>query len=336
MKTHRIIGAVVIAALAATTIAGCSTQAGTPAGTTGSLKTVNVGTVPLALFAPLYVADAKGYFADKGIKLNIQTVTSGQDAIPLVSNGQMDVLIAGFSAGMFNAVKAGLDVKVVGSMNVGDADPANPAAALVVATALKDKVTSIADLKGRKVALAGGVGGAGAYYLGEVLKTTGLTLNDITIVNLANPNMPTALSSGSVDAAFTSTPFNSTAITSGAAFQLARTPDGSAGTGVIYGGKFAKTGLAQPFFDALAHGSKDLQGSGIKDAKNLKIIADATKQDPQVVASSPQFRWLPNLAPHTKALTDMESIWKGAGALNYTDPLDQSKFVDSTFSNNVK
>jgi NitT/TauT family transport system substrate-binding protein len=319
-------------------LAGCAPASPTPGAGSGApaeVKTVNVGTVPLALFAPLFVADSKGYFADEGIELNIQTVTSGQDAIPLAANGQLDVLIAGFSAGMFNAVSAGLDVQVVGSMNIGDGVLENPPAAVVGSTAVSDPITDIEGLKGRKVAIAGGLGGSGAYFMGEILAREGLTLNDITVENLGNADMPTALASGAVDAAMTSAPFNTNAVQDGSAVTIAVPGEGTSGTGVIYGGAFADSDLAQPFFDALARGAADLQDGAVYDDDNLEIIAEATSQDVELLRKTPLFVWLPNLAPQPEQLTLMEKIWRGAGAITYADPLDQEVFVNTSFAENV-
>ena len=50
------------------------------------------------------------------------------------ANGQLDVMVAGFSAGMFNALEQGLAFKIVGSMGISPGDPANsPSASRAVA-----------------------------------------------------------------------------------------------------------------------------------------------------------------------------------------------------------
>ena len=84
----------------------------------GELQDVTVGIVQLPIFAPIYVAEAKGYFEDEGIDVNLENVKSGQDAIPLAASGQIDVVAAGFAAGFFSAIDTGLEVTVVGSMGV--------------------------------------------------------------------------------------------------------------------------------------------------------------------------------------------------------------------------
>ena len=295
----------------------------------GGLQTVDVGQVQLPIFAPLYVADAKGYFADEGIKINLQTVKSGQDAIPLASSGKLDAVVAGFSAGMLSAIQSGLDVEVVGSMGVADgSEDASPTALVGKAGEIDD----VADLEGKNVGVAGGPGGTGAYLLALALEPAGLTIDDVTLVNLGNPDMPTALANGSIDAGVMSAPFSANAIADGTGTSLAVPPAGTSGTGIIYGGDFADSDLAQPFFDALARAAKDLQGDDRYSEENLQIIADATGQTPDKVAAVPLYTWKPDLAPLPDQLSAMEQVWMQAGALDYEDPLPQDDYIDSAFS----
>ena len=241
------------------------------------LQTVNVGHVQLPIFAPLYVADAKGYFADEGIDINLENIKSGQAGVPLASSGQLDVLAAGFSAGMFSAIETGLDIKVVGSMGVQPPHGEPSPSALVVSQDLVDggKYTSLKDLKGSQIGALGGIGGTGAYYVSKALDEAGLSIDDVKLVNLSSPDVPTALKNGSIDASFVSAPFWKMAVDDGVAKKEWTTPKGTSGTGVIYGGKFADSDLAQPFFNALARGAQDLQGKDRFSKENLKIIADA-------------------------------------------------------------
>jgi len=345
MRTKKLAVAAAAAVAFALAVAGCSSSSGASGGSgdsaasgSKSLQEVSVGQVPLSLFSPLYVADAKGYFKQEGIKLNLQAVKSGQDAIPLASSGKLDVVVAGFSAGMFNAINTGLDVKVVGSMAVAAGDPDSSATHLVVAKKDVDSgtVKSIADLKGKKIGAAGGPGGTGGYLVAMALKKGGLTLSDVQVVNLGNPDMPTALQNGSLDAGLMSAPFSLTSIKDGTGVSMAVPPKGYSGTGVIYGGKFAKSPLAQKFFDALAKGSKDVQGSKAKDAANLKIIAAATGQTIDQLKATPFDTWLPNLAPLPDQLQSMQKVWIQAKATSYTSPIPSSKFIDSSFSKKAK
>lgn len=330
MRRLKVLG---IAAAAALVMTGCSSQA--PADSTSKapaeLQVVHVGQVVLPIFAPLYVADAKGYFKDEGIKLDLQAVQSGSVAVPLAASGQLDVVVAGFSAGMFGAISTGLDIKVVGSMGVSDGNTSKSPTDLVVSKNIK----SITDLKGKKVGAGGGMGATGAYLLNVALKTAGMTVKDVTVVNIGNPDMPAALANGSIDAGLMSAPFSTNALAAGGT-SLWVPPKGTSGTGVLYGGAFVKSPLAQKFFNALAKGAKDLQDGKAYDQKNLEIIGAATNQTADKVKSVPLYTWLPNLAPLPDQLKDMEKFWLDNAALTYGSPIAASKYIDESFAKKVK
>jgi NitT/TauT family transport system substrate-binding protein len=290
-----------------------------------------VGIVTSSLFAPLYVAQARGYFKQQGINVELQVVTSGQDAIPLVSAGKLDVEVAGVSAGMFSALNSGLDFKVVGSMGQSTGDPDHSPTALELSNSA-GAIKSVADLKGQKIAVAGGPGASGGYLTDQILRTAGLTIKDISPVNLSNGDMISALKSGSVTAALTSAPFTTQIETQSIGKPLAVPSKGTTTTAVIYGGEFVKSPAAQKFFNALVQGSRDLQGSAVTSSDIVKIVAEATKQTPEVLEKSPPYMFDPKLAPSADQLNAMQKSWMDAGLLPYTTPIDPSSYMVTTFA----
>ncbi len=329
-----------LTAMAATMLLGVGLSACGAGGDTaggGGDDTVDVGYVQLSIFSPLFVAQEKGYFADEGLKVNLENVKSGQDAIPLASSGKLDTALVGFSAGMFSAINTGLDVEVVGSMGVQPEDRERPPSALLVRQELIDsgEYSSLADLEGRTIGVLGGEGATGAFYVGMALQEAGLSLDDVNFTQLSNPDMPTGLQTGGVDAAFASAPFWEMAVEDGAAEKVWTTPEGTSGTGMIYGGEFSDSENGQKFFDAMARAAKDLQGEQRYSEENLRIIAEATDQSVEDVKSTPLYTWLPDLAPLPDQLATMEQTWMELGALEYDQPLPQEEYVNTTFSDNV-
>ena len=120
----------------------------------------------------------------------------------------------------------------------------------------------------------------------------------------------------------------------GTAVSLWTTPAGTSGTGVIYGGDFASSDLAQKFFTALTRGAEDLQGDDRYTDENLGIIAAATGQNAEQVSAVRRYRWLPDLAPLPEQLTEMERMWMELGAIIYTDPIPEADYIDATFAQN--
>lgn len=335
MKKHlKVLAATMLAGLALSACGGDTNAAAEGEETSQETTTVKVGIVQLPIFAPIYVAEAKGYFDEAGLDVQLETVKSGQDAVPLASSGKLDVVAAGFSAGMFSAIETGLDIKVVASMGVSDGDAEKSPTDLVVSKAKVDsgEITDIADLKGKKVGAAGGAGGTGAFLLSLALEEEGLTINDVEIVNLGNPDMPTALANGSLDAGLISAPFSTMAIEDGTGVSMAVPPAGTSGTGMLYGGQFAGTESAQKFFDAVARAAKDLQGEDRYSDENLKIIGEATGQTVEELKSVPLYTWLPNVKPLPEQLKGMEAVWMASGAIEYKEAIDQGSYIDSSFS----
>jgi NitT/TauT family transport system substrate-binding protein len=223
---------------AATTTA-TTTSATTTAATSGNLETIKVAHTPSVLFAPLYVAIENGYFSEQGLKVELTQVQAGQDAIALAGQGQLDVVVAGLSAATFNAVNRGIDIKVVASMAYQP--KTGTPTALMLRKSLTDSIKTLPDLKGKKVAILGGNGTTGAYYMSLKLKEANLTLKDIQIVNLSAADQVTAIASGAIDATLASAPFTTRMIQDGTAvvFGGPITP-GISGTAIMYGPNFAK------------------------------------------------------------------------------------------------
>lgn len=330
MRRLKIMIAVVMLGLVA---AACGTDGAEGSGD----QTVDVGYVQLPIFAPLFVAEAKGYFKDEGIDVNLEKVKSGQDSIPLASSGKLDAVLAGFSAGMFSAIETGLDVRVVGSMGVADGNTEKPPSALIVSKELYEsgEVTSAADLKGRKIGALGGDGATSAFYVSMALEDAGLSINDANFVQMSSPDIPTAIKTGSIAGAFASAPFWNLAVEDGTAVKVWTTPEGTSGTGVLYGGEFIDSPDAQKFFNALARGAQDLQGDARYSPENLKIIGDATGQTPEEVKSVPLYTWYPDLKPLPEQLAAMEESWMEVGALDYSETLSPDAYVNTTFAENV-
>lgn len=301
-------------------------------GSAGHLTTVTVAYVPLPLFEPLFVAMHDGYFAQHGIKVRLTVVGSGQSATTLAATNRVQVVLGGFSAGMFDAIHQGLSFKVVGSM--AEEAVGTPANGLVVAKSLyaSGQVTTAAGLKGRKIAVDGGSGSAGAYLLATALAPDHVSLGQVNLVNLSFPEMQSALKSGAVAAAYLSTPFLSAALSSGVAAPLVGAPSGVAVTGVIYGGTFARSAAAQGFFDAIVQAAKQLQGSAANSPANLGIVAQATGEKLSALEAEPPNVFSANLAPQTSTLAAMQGVYLANKNLSYTSPLSPTKYVDSTFS----
>ena len=137
---------------------------------------------------PVIIAQERGYFAEQD--LMVQVIAPADPSAPptLVAAGQADLAIS-YQPQLHLQIHEGLPLQRVGTL------VATPLSCLLV---LADgPIETPADLRGRKVGFS--VGGVEEAVLGHVLKTHGLFLDDVELINV-NWSMSPSLMSGQVDA----------------------------------------------------------------------------------------------------------------------------------------
>ncbi len=121
-----------------------------PAAAVADLPVVRVGHVPVTIYAPLFVAVEKGYFAEEGMHVELLPVEGGTENVVQVAAGNFEVAGGGIGAGMLNAVARGIEFEIVAPLHTERPPLTSP---LVVSKKRFDagEITSVADLAGKKV-----------------------------------------------------------------------------------------------------------------------------------------------------------------------------------------
>ncbi|MDX6344358.1 MAG: sulfonate transport system substrate-binding protein [Trebonia sp.] len=137
------------------------------------------------------VLQAAGLLNTLPFKVTWDDFTSGPPMLEAAASGSIDIGGVGDAPPVF-AASGGEGIVVVGARTVpsGDQD------AVVVPKG--SSITSIQQLKGKKIAY--GSGSSGNYQLLTVLNKAGLTSKDVDLVNLQPAEALAAFTSGSVDA----------------------------------------------------------------------------------------------------------------------------------------
>ena len=137
---------------------------------------------------PLFVAQERGYFREAGLAVELIAPSDPNDPPRLVAARRGDVAIS-YQPQLHIQTSKGLPLVRIGTL------VATPLNSLVV---LRDgPVKRIADLKGRKVGYS--VGGFETALLKAMLGKHGLTIDDITLVNV-NFDLSSSLMAGRVSA----------------------------------------------------------------------------------------------------------------------------------------
>jgi NitT/TauT family transport system substrate-binding protein len=133
--------------------------------------------------------------------------------------GQLDVGGGAISAGLYNAVSRGIDVRVVADL--GSDPPGYGFQKLIVRSALvkSGRFRSGADLKGMTIAITA-PGISTSSMLNELLKKNHLRFSDVTLVYMSNPDIVAAMRNGSVDASLMPEPGATIAAQSGVAEKI--------------------------------------------------------------------------------------------------------------------
>ena len=205
------------------------------------LKTVKIGVVNLSTDIAFYLAEKRGYLKAEGLKADFAYFDSGAKMILPLGTGDLDTGGGAASAGLYNAVDRGIALRVVADkgMSVQGYDYK----ALVVRKDLAESgaIKSLADLKGKKVAVVA-QGAADESVLHQALLKGGLKDADIDRVYIPFSQQLVALQNKGIDAAIAGEPDITQMLRVGVAVRFAGLsafyPHEAAQ--VLYSGKFAQ------------------------------------------------------------------------------------------------
>lgn len=210
--------------LAAITLAACAAPTAAPTPTappataapasataaplpTATLTPVHLKIVmsPFITYVPFYIAQQEGYFAEQGLEVEFVTMDRASQAIPLLAQGQVDVVPGTVSTGSLSAIVQGANLKYVADKGYLNSEGC-ASEGFVARKALLDagQLTGPADLAGRVA--TGSESGATTYFLDLFLQSAGLSYKDMQSVTVPNAARVEAMRNGSIDLVGTTEP----------------------------------------------------------------------------------------------------------------------------------
>lgn len=263
--------------------------------------TLRVGISGASSDVGFFIADKMGYFKQEGLAVEFIPFDSAAKMVAPLGSGQLDIGGGSSSAGLYNAVARGIDIKIVADK--GSTPPGYGFQPLLVRKDLVDsgRYKSLKDLKG--MTIAGSAPGSGSTStMNEVLKRAGLKSTDVKRVFMGFPQHVLALQNKAVDASLTTEPSATRAVQSGAAVRIMGDdeiyPNHQLAV-VLYAGDFIKSNpdAARRFMRAYLRAVRDyndaLQNGKIAGPNAPAVIAVLTQythiKDPAVFrAITPQ------------------------------------------------
>jgi NitT/TauT family transport system substrate-binding protein len=292
---------------------------------------LTVGLNPFLSWAPFFIAQEEGFFAEQNIEVEFVSFSAPSDAIPPLAAGELDVAAGLVTVNALNAIAQGGSIKYV-----ADKGYANPAGcSYTTFMARQDLLDSgqlddLQQVSGLSFAVSPAT--SAEYYLDKVLEGSGLTSEDVELTQVIVPVRLEALVNGSLDVAAVSEPWATRILRTGSAdyWQPLEQviPDFQLGF-VIYGPSLLEENreAGQRFMVAYL---KAVQAySDLKTERNLEIMAQYTELDRELLEAACWQSFRADGAINVQSVLDFQSWAQDKGYL--LEPATPEQFWDSTF-----
>ena len=232
--------------------------------------------IGLLAHLPWSVALGQKYFEEQGLEPKGFNFDTGGKSIAALIGGSAD-----FAA---NALEHAIKAKVQGKDLVYVFSSTRlPGFGLIVASAQKGEIKSVADLRGKPVGVSG-IGVASHVLLDYMLKRNGVDPKDVKVIAVGLSTMPPALEGGKIVAGMAGEPFFSRLIAKGSGFSMGNMST-LKDTQAILGGEYAFSGaITRP--DVIAKRPHVVQKVVTALVKASHFIQ--TKSPEEIVAAIPQ------------------------------------------------
>lgn len=167
---------------------------------------IKIGYIPILDCSQIYVASELGYFSKKGLDVELTPFSSGSAIIQALSSGAIDVGFANLATVVFYEKSSPRLLRLAGGTRM---DKNHSEAGLVVSD--DAGIVRIADLKGKTIAVNSRRNIVDLALI-KAVNTSGLSANDINLVELPFKDMEVAVRARRVDAATLPEPLLSSAL----------------------------------------------------------------------------------------------------------------------------
>jgi NitT/TauT family transport system substrate-binding protein len=164
----------------------------------GKIESINLGTVPTAASALIYIAQDQHFFAANGLSVNIKDYATGTATTDALLKGDLDIAWVAefpFVHRAFAKEKISI-IAIIGRFNEQ------------YLFGLKDRgINTVADLKGKKIGIPRNT--IAEFYLGRFLELNGINIRDVSVVDVLPPKSMDAITNGSIDGVVSWEPYSS-------------------------------------------------------------------------------------------------------------------------------
>jgi NitT/TauT family transport system substrate-binding protein len=161
--------------------------------------TIRIAFRPGLSMSGLYIAVEAGYFEEEGLDVTLIQFPNTPQIIPLLADGEVDVLPAGLNVATINAVARGIRIRIVAGREVASDSCGEANTLYASARQFPNGIQDLRQLKGKRVSIRSRQTSA-EFALDTLLSTVGMTAGDVELVFLRQADGAAALLSGRIDA----------------------------------------------------------------------------------------------------------------------------------------
>ncbi len=256
-----------------------------PASPSPQLTPIRFGSPQAISDAGVFIGRVRGFYREQGLDVDTLNFQSGPDTIPALASGEIEMAGGTISIALMNAVERGIGIKMVADKGTG-----RPGFEFTQTAIRKDlldsgEVREIADLRGRRIAVASLRSGAESQ-VAHVLARGGVGIGEIELTPLGYPEMLVAFGNRAIDGANIIEPSLTAAIGRGL---IGTWEQGRASTAfggvyqaatVVFSTRFAaQTDVARRFMTAYLRGIRVYNDAFVKGegrADVVRILVDNT------------------------------------------------------------
>jgi ABC-type nitrate/sulfonate/bicarbonate transport system substrate-binding protein len=192
MSSHQVMKGFLVfvrlgAVIALGSLLGCSART----------ERIDVAYAPFETTALVWIADDQGLFGENHLDVAFHEYDTGAGALAAVLNGEAGIAVGASEFPMAVQVLQGSSPRAIASIARSE---------LIGIVARRDRgIEEVADLKGKRVGTTKGT--IAEFFLGRFLEIHGLSMRDVTLVDLKTPDSwVDAVVAGDVDAVVTAEP----------------------------------------------------------------------------------------------------------------------------------
>jgi NitT/TauT family transport system substrate-binding protein len=164
----------------------------------GQPEPITVAYSPFESTALFWIAEDQHFFEKNGINLSLRKYDSGAGSLDGVINSEADLCVGVTEFPLVRKAFQGAKVRAIGVIDKGE---------FTYLVARKDRgITNISELKGKRVGTT--IGTVAEFHLGRFLALNGMTMRDITLVDVRTPEgWVDEVGEGNIDAIATAQPY---------------------------------------------------------------------------------------------------------------------------------